>query len=349
MKKFSVIITIKNEQYIIEKVINSILKQNYPRDLYEIICINDGSSDNTIDILNNLDIDMIISNVKNMGISYSKNVGIEKSSGEYLFFIDSQMVLLDIDCFSLIESIFSNNTDIVGVCGKYKSPYKNDYNIIRDIRREEVFGKRDKALIIDKNNFVSFSGGFSFFKKDIFKKFYFDNSFNNSTGEDLFLIAYMINVGYKFLYEPHIRSYHYHYLSFRGFFKKIILELRLIKNTMISNSKNDKFVTIPYLNLCYSFPLFFVFAIIILSFLKIPLLLSFVFLIPEFIIALKCFKYKNVNFKWRILAFVTLFLKEVVSSFYGSVFFIFNFFKLKPLKVLRNLIYWEISKWKNAL
>lgn len=346
-KIFSVIITTKNEELIIERVIDSILKQKYSRNLYEIICVDDGSSDDTIKILNNLEVDIVIINDINKGISHSKNIGIERASGEYLFFVDAQMILLNDNYFCLAEDIFKSNNDIAGICGKYQSPYSGDYNIIRDIRREEVFGKQNKSLIIDKSNFTSFSGGFSFFRREVFKNFYFNEDFNNSTGEDLFLIVSIINAGYKFLYEPEIISDHYHYLDLKKFAKKISLELRLVKNTIISNSNNKEFIIIPYLDLCYSFPLFFILSLIIFYFLGIPLLFSFLFLIPEFIFSMRCFKCKKELKLWGFLAFILLFLKEVFSSFYTSIALIFNIKKIKIFKTLKNFVYWEIDKWRH--
>lgn len=88
--KFSIIIPVYNSENSLKQCIDSILGQTYKN--YEIIIINDGSEDNSINICNNYrnyDQRIKIYNQENRGVSYSRNKGIKKSKGEYLVFIDS--------------------------------------------------------------------------------------------------------------------------------------------------------------------------------------------------------------------------------------------------------------------
>ena len=88
--KVSVIIPAYNAEQWITKCLESIPK----RDDVEIIVVNDGSTDKTMGYLNNYkqfgykDL-IIIDYGENKGVSYARNVGIEKSKGEYIVFIDS--------------------------------------------------------------------------------------------------------------------------------------------------------------------------------------------------------------------------------------------------------------------
>jgi len=74
-EKISIIIPVYNEELCIGKCIKSILEQSYPR--FELIIINDCSTDNTERIIKSLTDNRIVylSNKKRMGIPYSRNIG----------------------------------------------------------------------------------------------------------------------------------------------------------------------------------------------------------------------------------------------------------------------------------
>ena len=80
-----------NVELYIERCLRSLENQDIPRDDYEIICINDGSPDNGIGIVRNLQTEF--SNIQlidqeNQGVSMARNNGIESASGKYILFID---------------------------------------------------------------------------------------------------------------------------------------------------------------------------------------------------------------------------------------------------------------------
>ncbi len=88
--RFSIIVPVYNVEKYLEKCLTSILKQTYSD--FEIIAVNDGSSDNSLEILNSFK--KIYSCLKvvsqeNKGLGGARNTGILYSSGEYLIFIDS--------------------------------------------------------------------------------------------------------------------------------------------------------------------------------------------------------------------------------------------------------------------
>lgn len=90
MKKISVIVPVYNAEKSIERCINSIINQTYSN--LEILVINDGSTDSTLDVLNELhtkDSRVIIFTVPNGGVSRARNFGLEKMSGDLVTFVDS--------------------------------------------------------------------------------------------------------------------------------------------------------------------------------------------------------------------------------------------------------------------
>lgn len=94
--KISIIIPFYNEELLLTRCINSILSSNFSD--YEIILINDGSTDCSISVVNffieNHD-NIFLINKLNSGVSDSRNIGISHSKGEYITFIDADDTIND--------------------------------------------------------------------------------------------------------------------------------------------------------------------------------------------------------------------------------------------------------------
>lgn len=88
-RKVSVILPTYNRAYIIKNSIRSILDQTYKD--YELIIVDDGSTDETENVINEINDDRIIYHkfVANSGVCAARNYGIEVSKGEYIAFQDS--------------------------------------------------------------------------------------------------------------------------------------------------------------------------------------------------------------------------------------------------------------------
>ena len=94
--KFSIIMPLYNAESVIEKTLDSVYKGNENKKVnYELIIVNDKSTDNSLDVIsnyikkNNIINIIIINNEINIGAYKSRNRGIFKSSGEYLLVFDS--------------------------------------------------------------------------------------------------------------------------------------------------------------------------------------------------------------------------------------------------------------------
>ena len=90
MPKVSVIIPIYNSEKYISECLDSVLNQTF-KDI-EIICIDDGSTDKSFDILNRYNIKekrITLLTQKNLGQSVARNKALEIAKGEYIYFLDS--------------------------------------------------------------------------------------------------------------------------------------------------------------------------------------------------------------------------------------------------------------------
>ena len=85
MPKFSIIIPVYNVEKYLKKCLDSVFNQTYKD--YEVIVVNDGTKDNSMDIVKDYDVKVI--NQKNQGLSAARNAGVKKATGEYLIFLDS--------------------------------------------------------------------------------------------------------------------------------------------------------------------------------------------------------------------------------------------------------------------
>lgn len=88
--KITVIIPVYNVENYLERCLKSILYNTYTN--LEIICVNDGSTDNSKKILEDYskrDKRVVVINKKNAGVSSARNAGIKIATGEYIAFVDS--------------------------------------------------------------------------------------------------------------------------------------------------------------------------------------------------------------------------------------------------------------------
>jgi len=97
MVKVSVIIPTYNRWWILKKSLEALFNQSYPKDKYEIILIDDGSTDDTETMIESLSPSCkfkYLRNEKRMGIPRTRNRGIRKARGEYIIFTDSDVVVI---------------------------------------------------------------------------------------------------------------------------------------------------------------------------------------------------------------------------------------------------------------
>ncbi|HZF71583.1 glycosyltransferase [Sulfuricurvum sp.] len=136
--KVSVIIPIYNVEAYLQECLDSILIQDLSD--IEIICINDGSTDNSLEILQKYavqDSRIIIIEQRNSGVSSARNSGLKTAKGEYIFMPDSDDYLLSPNVLSLLYTTASEqNLDILSfnyrLVGNQESDYlsKSKANII---------------------------------------------------------------------------------------------------------------------------------------------------------------------------------------------------------------------------
>lgn len=110
----SIIIPIYNAEKYIEETLRSVLNQTYKN--WECIIVNDGSTDNTPNIIDEWikkDERFKIFHKKNEGLSMTRNFGIARANADYVAFLDSDDVWMPHHLSTLIESMLKYKVDVV--------------------------------------------------------------------------------------------------------------------------------------------------------------------------------------------------------------------------------------------
>ena len=124
MPKCSVIIPVYNVEKYLTTALESVINQTFSD--IEIICINDGSTDNSLTILENYaqkDSRIKLINQHNQGVSAARNAGLEAACGEYIMFLDPDDTYDLTLCEKVVEKINTENPDIV--MWGHKNIYEN--------------------------------------------------------------------------------------------------------------------------------------------------------------------------------------------------------------------------------
>lgn len=127
----SIIIPAYNASRFIGNCINSIVCQDFEN--YEIIIVNDGSTDDTLQICNSFHKEnerIKIFNQPNHGVSYSRNVGLSNAEGEYIWFVDADDKLSHFSIREMAENIKSLSCPDI-VRGEYQAIDERDCNLFK--------------------------------------------------------------------------------------------------------------------------------------------------------------------------------------------------------------------------
>jgi len=129
----TVIVAAHNEERFIGRCIRSLLAQNFPRDLFEILVVNDGSNDKTEYALELFKEDItIIHNSKNIGLPGSLNKAIQKTKTPYFIRVDADDFVSKNFLLFLYEFISQN---------RYMDAVACDYNLVNN--KEDVLSREN--------------------------------------------------------------------------------------------------------------------------------------------------------------------------------------------------------------
>lgn len=219
----SIIIPVYNAEKYLEKCIDSIIKQTYSS--LEIILINDGSKDRSLDICYkyaNDDKRIVVIDKKNEGVSIARNKGIEIATGKWISFIDADD-WIELDMYeNMIRKSKNSELDIV-ICNCYinkgENEDKNDFlsNKDRIYNKDEITIFQQKFLCKGIKEYKPYVWGIGapwckLYRSKLLK----ENNIRFIPGltrnEDGLFNLYALEYARKLLYIPQC-LYHYRVLS----------------------------------------------------------------------------------------------------------------------------------------
>ncbi|MDD2627489.1 MAG: glycosyltransferase family 2 protein [Clostridia bacterium] len=156
MLRFSIIIPNYNKEKYIKKCLDSIVTQTLDKSKYEIILIDDGSTDNSLDIIKEYDVKLLRTHRLRAG--GARNKGLDNALGEYIIFIDSDDYLSNNDVLEKLdnkingEDIIYLNFTKIDFDGSSKLMSYNKDSLNDKIARSRFLGPPSKCF---KNNILN--------------------------------------------------------------------------------------------------------------------------------------------------------------------------------------------------
>lgn len=213
--EISIVVPTFNRLSSLKRLLKSVFEQNFPKEKFEILILNDGSTDETHYYLTTLTTEWNIRaiNLQNGGPAVARNIGAREAKGKLIAFVDDDCTI-PIDWLQKIFYCF-NDEKITALGG----PSKNE---IPENKFSEVYNRttlfflnlfnreKNKARFLTSNNFAC--------RRIVFLKHGgFDERFGVGA-EDREFVNRIYDFGEKILYLPDLEINHYHNFTFTSFF-----------------------------------------------------------------------------------------------------------------------------------
>lgn len=207
--KISIIVPVYNEEILIGRCLDALINQDYPKNDYEIIVVNDGSTDKTLDcvkaIKGKTDCEINIVNLgKNQGRAIAREIGAKNARYDYLLFIDSRCIA-DGNILANLAKI--NYQPVVGnpIIDFNRSVFDRFNWLMRKKLYSKSFGGNFEQVYITEDNFDKVAKGTTVFfcARQLFLSSQLE--FNDKTASDDTKLLWNITRKKKLLKHPDIR------------------------------------------------------------------------------------------------------------------------------------------------
>ncbi|MBU1930213.1 glycosyltransferase [Candidatus Micrarchaeota archaeon] len=214
--KASVIIPAFNAQKTIQKCLESLQQQNLPRKDYEILVVDDGSTDQTARIVSQFE-GVLLLRQKNKGPAVARNQGANHARGDLLVFLDADCVPKKNWLEKMLEPF--EDSQVAGVQGRYENSLDSWVARFIQFEIEERYERLKKGMATHKKiDFVSTYSA-AYCKTVFLEQGGFDEGYRTASGEDTDLSFSLAEKGYRLVFAPAAVVQHFHPTSLVKYFK----------------------------------------------------------------------------------------------------------------------------------
>jgi glycosyltransferase involved in cell wall biosynthesis len=305
--QISFLIRTLNEENDLQHTLNLIKQQKGNHEI-EIVIVDSGSTDNTIQIAKNNNCKIFTLTQKEWSWGKSLNYGFENTTNDYVVIISAHCFLSSDNFINELEKLISCNNNVAAFYGQ-QLPL-NNYDPFEEYELQEWYPNTE-VIMKEHDILIGISNACSIVKKDIWVKYHYDETVDSL--EDAIWAHNVLKNGYRLIYTNKISVFHSHPFNpnyiYRKWFWRIYESEKLINE--ISKKKSIK----KYFKVILFVPY------------KILHSLNEIFKIYSFIIK----RYEFVTFS-NVIEFVYLKKKAIIKAYYKSF-----------LKIKSEDNYWQLK------
>ncbi len=208
----SVIIPTYNSRAYLEKCLEALNQQRLPRDAFEVIVVDDGSTDDTKSLQEQFPIRYVFQ--RNQGPAAARNTGLRNANGDVVLYIDADCIATP-HLLSTVQDAF-REPDIMGLKGFYRT--KQQELIARFAQLEYEY----KYLKIARYRYIDFVDTYAAaYRRDLLlREGGFDARFPVASGEDIDLSYRLSSRGYKMIACQDMIVFHHHPDTLKKYLKR---------------------------------------------------------------------------------------------------------------------------------